>query len=307
MRQFRVRGAAAVATAWIAVVACSVFPDRAVLPSEMGGASGDSSSGALGGMLPAAGSAGNASGNDAGRSGDTESGAGEGGESALGGAPGNSQSGTGSGGLGLAGGSGSTAQAGAAAAGVAGGGGCAASHVVVTPGADAWIDAGDPQANHGSEPELVVLAGASERRALLLFNVPATKVGQAFVGAELVLTLSAAPALGTSARNLSVHLLTQTFSETRVSWKNYSNGAAHAWTAPGGDFVAGFASGTLRAGDAALRVDVSAAIAARTSTEVGFLVRDAAGTTLPALSFNFASREEGGARSPVLDLEYCAK
>jgi hypothetical protein len=297
VRRFRADRWLALASACWAGLACSVFPDRAVLPeSDAGGGFAGTllagAAGAIGGSQATGGNAG-ANGELAGTAGDAAGGAA--GETA-GGAAGETAGGA----------AGSSAAGAAATAGAGGTAGCASVHVVLPATADAWIAAAQPQVNHGSDTQLFVLGGASEQRALLAFSLPAAQAGDTLLAAKLTLTLSQAPNLGAQSRTLNAHSLTQTFNEGRVTWSNYSNGAAHQWATPGGDIGTSFGSGTLTSGAAQLVLDVTALVKAAYSAkqaELGLLVRDPA----PAapVSFAFVSREGVMTAQPALDLEYC--
>jgi hypothetical protein len=178
----------------------------------------------------------------------------------------------------------------------------------VAPSADAWIDAAQPDVNHGSDDQLFVLGGASEQRALLSFTLPAMSGPDVLVGATLVLTLSQPPNLGSGSRLLSVYALSKALKEKQVTWLSYANGAMKMWATPGGDIGSSFGSGELRATDAALYLDVGELVAlayAAQQTELPLLVLDAEAATATPVSFAFESRKGTPAESPELDLEYC--
>jgi hypothetical protein len=272
-------------------LACSVFPDRALLPESA--AAGAATSGAAGALV-AAGGAGTSSGGSvpaAGRGGALESSGGDAGADTAGAA-------------GAAPAAGGDAQVGGSDAG--GASGCSATRVLVSASADTWIDAAEPQVNHGTDTQLFVLGGASERRALIAFNLPAAKAGTVLVSATLVLTLDQAPNLGTSSRTLNVYPLEVAFNETRATWLSYSNGASKTWATPGGDFIATFGTGALGPGDTALRLDASALVAAAYSSKqsaLGLLVRDP--QVDAGVNFAFVSMEGVALARPVLDIERC--
>jgi hypothetical protein len=161
---------------------------------------------------------------------------------------------------------------------------------------------------HGTDTRLFVLGGASERRALIAFNLPAAKAGTVLASAALVLTLDQAPNLGASSRTLNVYPLQVTFNAARATWLNYANGASKTWATPGGDFIATFGSGTLHPGDTVLRLDASALVAAAYSSKqsaLGLLVRDPQVAAAP-VDFAFVSQEGGALARPVLDIERCS-
>jgi len=267
--------------------ACNVFPDQAVLPlsDAPGGAAGSpisaaasgGSSGAVGGRLELAGEAGAQS------AGAAQGGAAEGG---AGGAP--------------------VQVAGSDSGGAVN---CPTSHLLAVPTDDTWVDAAEPQVNHGSDVQLFLLGGASEQRVLLCFALPKLKAGDSFVSATLALTLSQKPNLGTDSRVLDVYALsTATFKEGRVTWLNYGNGAAKRWATPGGDFGAGFGTGSLQASTSVVRLDASALAAAAYASQqtgLGLLVRDPETSPVEGIHFAFASKEGSAASIPVLDIEYC--
>lgn len=181
-------------------------------------------------------------------------------------------------------------------------------HAKVSAAADAWIAAGEPRVNHGDEPQLFVLGGASEERALLSFSLPRASASDVLLSAALVLSLSQAPNLGAGSAVFRVHPLTNVFTESRVTWLNYSNGASHTWATAGGDFGAEFGSAELRAGDAVLRVDITSLVLAvyvASGSELALLVRDERAAGVLPVNFAFTAREGVAAAVPQLDLEYC--
>jgi len=202
---------------------------------------------------------------------------------------------------------GAAGAAGELQAGAGGAAACETIHVLVNPSADSWIDAAEPQINHGADAQLFVLGGASEQRALFAFALPVPPAGSVFAGATLVLTLAQAPNLGALARVLNAHPLLLAFNEGRVSWLNYGNGASKMWANAGADFAAVFGRGRLRAGDSVLRLEVNLLVAqayAKQLAGLGLLVRDPQTASVP-VSFAFVSREGAAAAGPVLDLEFC--
>lgn len=291
VRRFREYCAVPVAAAWLCAASCAVFPDRAILPTpEAAGSAG--SAGQLGG-----GAAGRTSGGTAAVAGDSSTTAGEAGAESLAGAGG------------AAGSAGAIAAAGeSGSAGAASSSECSVRHALVATSGDAWIAAGEPRVNHGSDTQLFVLGGASEQRALLSFTLPQASANDVLLRATLVLTLSQPPNLGAGAALFSVRTLQSAFDESRVTWLNYANGASRAWNTPGGDVGLDSATGELYAADVVLRADVSALVrAARTAqrSELPLLVRDARAAGLMPVSSAFAAREGAPAAVPYLDFEYC--
>jgi hypothetical protein len=286
VRRFRA-ALVALAIAWGSSPACSVFPDQAVLPTR-------DDPGGDAGILIAGGSTGSSS---AGASGVQDVGGEAGSLAASGGESGGAASSGASGGLALAGSSG----AGGAA-------NCKSMHAVLMPSGDAWIDAAEPQVNHGADTQLFVLGGASEQRALFTFTVPKTKAGDVFVSATLVLTLGQKPNLGAASRVLAVYALIVGFNEKQVTWSNHGNGAAKRWATPGGDLSANFGTGTLQAGAISLRLDASALVEpiySSQKTELDLLVRDAEPAPADPINFAFVAKDGSADTSPLLDIEYC--
>jgi len=269
-----------------------VFPDHAVLPEgiELGGAAGAANAGGANDAGSDAGLGGDpASGGDTGLAGD----AGRAGDAGSGGAGGVIENG-GAGGINAAG------EAGAAGAS------CVVKHKLVSAASDAWIDAGHPSTNHGSDTTLSVLGGASELRALLGFTLPAPSAGQILQRATLILTLDP---VATESRTLEAHAVTTAFNESRVTWTNYSNGAGHKWSTPGADFAADFSSADTNPKRALVRLDVTNALEAAVTaaqTTLGVLVREGTAPSSVASALTFVSREGATASVPVLDLEYCS-
>jgi hypothetical protein len=211
---------------------------------------------------------------------------------------------------GMSGTSASGGASGMSASGGAGGTpmGCAVTHRLVAASADAWIDAAKPSTNYGSEPQLIILGGPSEQRALLAFDLSPVNIGQELKAATLALRLLAPSAVFDGPRAFQLHALAQPFTEGRVTWNNYSAGAAKKWNTPGGDFAAAFGSGTLDPGATILRLDatlqVQLALATQQSEFAG-LVLEQPSTAVGAAALTFGSREGSSTLSPVLDLEFC--
>ena len=269
-----------------------MFPDRAVLPEKIGLAGANS----------------------------TEPG-GDGGASSAGQAEeaGQSQAGDSNGQAGSTGGAtnGGQATGGAttigAMSGMSGVGGtvmsCIVTHQIIAATADAWIDATNPTTNHGSEPQLIVLGGLAEQRALLAFPLPTATAGQVLKAASLVFSLLASGPTSQNPRVLQLHTLTQAFTEGRVTWNNYANGAARKWLTPGGDFAATFGSGTVEPGATTVRLDTTAQVELALATnqaELDALVLEDSSSSASVYALAFGSRDGLPATSPVLDLEYCA-
>jgi hypothetical protein len=186
--------------------------------------------------------------------------------------------------------------------------GCAVTHRLVAASADAWIDAAKPSTNHGTEPQLIILGGLTEQRALLAFELPTLSAGQELKAATLALSLLAPSAVFDGPRAFQLHALAEPFTEGRVTWNNYSTGAAKKWGTPGGDFAAAFGSGTLDPGATTLRLDatlqVQLALLAQQSEFAG-LVLEQPSPDSGAAALTFGSREGSSTLSPVLDLEFC--
>jgi hypothetical protein len=214
--------------------ACSVFPDRAVLPedSESGGDTGTGGSGITAGSGL---SGGNATGGSRP----------QGGTAPFGGAPSGGRAPSGGtrpdGGAPLGGSLGSSSQAGSGGdlvdpggtggsdvLGGSGGSGC--SVLTLVPGADAWISEAAPKANFGKEMSLQVGSLEQDRaEALLSFDLKEVPAGSQVEKAELELELR------TSAggdRRLSVYRVSQEWNEAQVSWARARSG--RGWESGGG-------------------------------------------------------------------------
>ncbi len=101
----------------------------------------------------------------------------------------------------------------------------------VTPVADTYLDAGEPQTSQGDRSELKVggMSGC-ELRPLLSFDIGALPSNATVVRGLLTLELTN----GRSPLVVSVHRLTARFSETQSTWVSETSGAR--WIMPGGDY-----------------------------------------------------------------------
>lgn len=256
---------------------CAVFPDEAVLPTHQGDEIG------VGGDDP--GHAG-APGLDAG--------AGAGGDDATttGSAPFHAPSG----------GAGSSSGAGGEQA-------CRSSRTVpVIVESDAWIDAAEPNARHGDDATLFVMAGAAERRALFAATLPDSARPARLVRATFVLHLQSNADPNLAMRELELHRLDTAFSEARTSWLRYDNG--DKWQQAGGDFEpTAWSAVLLPAGTerGVVSFELTDALGESTPSSpvtLAWLVletpRDASRGEL-----SFASADQDIDERPMLLLEYC--
>lgn len=308
----------------IAVSSCSVFPDEARLPLQVGGIAGESvgdgatSPGGGSGGAPGAGSINAAAGSAVADQG------GVAGTSTLGGA-GSDTNRSGSGGSGAAGSgasgtasvAGTDANAGAAGASAgasAGGTGgsqptCAVTRVVAS--ADTWIDAADPSASRqGQQAVLALVGGAVERRLLLTFELPAVKAGKLVAQATLVLHLRSNADVTRAERRLRAYALAQAFDETAASWESWGSGSKRHWTTPGGDLADVLAEVSIGAGTASgdVSFDMTQATSRLASTQaipLSLLVLEAGAVPTAPAELAFDSRESNASRPPVLAIELC--
>jgi hypothetical protein len=93
-----------------------------------------------------------------------------------------------------------------------------AATVVFSPTADAWIDRGDPTANHGADADLVVMrSGGNERRALLRFDVASLPPGVVIAEAYLALRVTQ---VEVNSFPVEVQPIRAAWSEGTVTWSN---------------------------------------------------------------------------------------
>jgi hypothetical protein len=282
-------------------MACSVFPDQALVPGALTGDSG------AGGALSGDGGAGEPVEPTAG-----EPSVAPGGRAAAGGSePG-----------GGAGGSGGRAAPSAGAGGVesvAGGGGSGGSvtqscatpkSYVANTTLDLWIGAGQATVNHGSELILSVNGGSDERRALFAVTIPVAPEGTVLLSAEVALQLEANADEGKAARRLGLFLLQPlAVDESEANWRRYAKGNAR-WNSEGGDLGEQISEMTVPAGTSSglVRFDVTervrAVLGAAASSYVLVLLELGTPLTAPS-ALTFTSREGNASRAPSLLLSYC--
>ncbi len=264
---------------------CSIFPDQATLPSPRPG--------------PSAGAGGEVATSGAGV-------AGEGGVDSpvggAGGAPGN------------LGGAPDMSGTGGVFDAPGGAGGAPAACVnpqqrVVAVSLDTWIEAAKPNAAHGNDKMLSVVAGGQERRALLQLTLPAVVPGAVLLKATLALHLQANADLGLAQRQLRVHRLEQEISEARTTWTDWGQGS-RSWTLPGGDFGPTLAQAAIPAGtaDGSLSFNLTAAVRGTLSAQavpLALIVLESSAPPPPPAELAFTSREGDASGIPALILEYC--
>lgn len=269
---------------------CSIFPDRAELPTASAGrgiaGEANTSEAGLGGVsngnVPPAGAAGSSDG-------------------VVGGAPGSA---------------GAAANAGAAADAPGGASGAPSGCMspqqqVVAVTVDTWIEAAKPNAGHGNDKLLSVVGGAAEARALFQVTLPALAPGTVLLKATLALHLATNADVGLVKRELRVHRLGQEISETRTTWTNWGQGTTHAWTTPGGDFGPMLARAAIPAGtsNGAVTFELTAAVQTAVSPQAVplalIVVEDSVPPAAPA-ELAFTSREgDASSGPPALILAYC--
>ena len=291
---------------WASALACSVFPDQAVLPVASAAGSGgvDVSRGGTGGM--------NTAGALAGRGGDSSlagsmQAAGASGSPFTGGGGGLLTT-SGAGGASAAGGSSGSGEVMGGEGGAAGGVGCTVIRSVLPAGADATLDSTQKTTNFGSDAQLFVVGGVNEQRAALAFTLPKLAATASLQRAVLVLTPVTATGASATTRAFEAHVLSEAFDEGRVTWTNWTNGAAHKWATPGGDFGAASGSGKLKPAASVLRVDVTSLVATALTNQVAdfeLIVLEISGVGAAPAPLSFASREAAASAAPALQLEYC--
>lgn len=141
---------------------------------------------------------------------------------------------------------------------------------------DAWIDQARATQNKGTDTNLRVLPAARKlRRAVVLFDLSSIPESGCVGSATLELKLTA---VQNTARTFAVHRVTQSWTESGVTWNR--SDASTSWTAAGGDFAAS-ASALVSTGTtngATLQWDLTAdvqAFQAGTAPNYGWLVKDA--------------------------------
>lgn len=213
---------------WVlGLCACSVFPERAVLPDEnaagLSAGSGGSHSGGshagLGGYVAGSAQAGTSAG-------------GSGGEPGDGGAPTLAGSGNVSGGSGGTGGdAGADAGAGGELAGASGasagsGGGAPCPEPVVTrtiADADTWLSEAEPKSNFGSQSTLVISGVAGEQAyGLVRFDPKPLDPSVTVVEARIELELRTV----SEARTLGLHRVLTGWQERQADWRRIADAFA---------------------------------------------------------------------------------
>jgi len=215
---------------------------------------------------------------------------------------------SGAGGAGAAGGSGGSSEVMGGEGGAAGSNACTVVKSVLAAAADATIDSTQKTTNFGSNAQLSIVSGATEQRAVLAFTLPKLAATASLQRAALVLTPVSATGAAATTRAFEAHVLSEAFDEGRVTWTNWSNGAAHKWATPGGDFATASGSGKLKPAASVLRVDVSSLVGTALINNVAdfeLIVLESSGVGAAPEPLSFASREGGASAAPVLQLEYC--
>jgi uncharacterized repeat protein (TIGR01451 family) len=178
---------------------------------------------------------------------------------------------------------------------------------------DTYINNNSKGLNYGGATNLIVSGdGAHERRTLVRFDLSAIPTNATVTSANLLLTKIGGTAL--AARNISVHRLTNDWTENTL---NGANGAANwnqrksavSWAKAGGDFLsAGESTNSVGTGNGPYTWDVTRAItnaiATRNATTTnGFLLRYNI-AKLPNDSVIFGSSENAAGNGPALAVVY---
>lgn len=272
-------------------LACSVFPDEAVLPGSiaLAGTGGQVSPPAEGGagaagraqVAPSAGVA-----------------TGGGGVMADGG----------TGGTGDTGGTGETPNS-------AGAGGSAEpscpqpTQTSVDAAIDLWVDSADEKANHGEDALLYVVNGAQERRAMFQLNVPRPEVGATLLSATFSVQLASNADSSKAERRLGLHPLTRLLSESKTTWKDYTQGNKE-WDTAGGDFGLRWATVTVPAetAQATLTFDVTSEVRKLQSTsalELAMVLLEIDPAPTGPAQLAITAMEGNASQSATLTLTYC--
>ena len=98
-------------------------------------------------------------------------------------------------------------------------------------GVDSFINESDNTANYGGDSEIIVGSNTTEQRGLFWFDVSSISNAK-IVDAQLELYFYQSE--NASSANLSVHRITNPWTENDVNWQNRT--IATPWGAPGGDF-----------------------------------------------------------------------
>jgi hypothetical protein len=291
-----------------------VFPDEATLPEQdqvgsagtptvpLGGAGGQSvvveDAGAAGEGTPVAGAPANG-------------GASAMGGAAMGGTGGTSNGGTPSGGT-PSGGTPNGGTGGTPNGGTGGTSTCIHPQSSQIPvDADTWIEQAKSSATHGDDPQLFVVGGNAEERALLSFTVPAPPNGTALHHASLRLHLEGNADSSLAARRLAVCDLTRGFNEARATWTNYDKSGGAKWSIAGGDIGGELAAVMLArsTSNGSVTFDVTQALAAFSDNgafSLPLIVLDKTSPARPApAELAFTSAQGTAAQRPALLLEYC--
>jgi len=179
--------------------------------------------------------------------------------------------------------------------------------------ADTWIEKAKPGTSHGDDPQLFVMGGNAEERALLSFTLPAPPSGTVLRRASLRLRLESNADFSLSPRHLIVCDLTRGFNEARASWSNYDKGGSAQWaTAGGGGDIGGELAAAMLANgtsSGSVTFDVTQALASLTITDafpLPLIVLDKTNPARPApAELAFTSAQGAAAQRPALLLEYC--
>lgn len=289
----RLSGLSCVAAALL--VACSVFPDEAVLPAPSGGSANE------GGLPTAEGGAGSSAGAQGGEPGVLPLGG-----SGTGGSAGSASGGSAVGGEdpGQAGGGGAVTQT------------CVApQQYSATTTLDFWIGSADESANHGSESALHVNGVPDERRAMFSVTVPAAPAGSVLLKAEIALNLASNADASRAARQLGLYLQTplRAVVEGKATWLQYgANKNKDVWATPGGDLSERVTTTDIPAGTTSgmVRFDVTEAVRSvlGASPQVYGIVilEEGPAPAAPAeLAFTSFNGEDSVSPAPSLLLRYC--
>ncbi|MDF3067592.1 MAG: hypothetical protein K0R38_3193 [Polyangiaceae bacterium] len=290
VRAFRDRplGLSCVAAAmW---VACSVFPEEAVLPAQNGGSAGE-------GALPGDGGAQSGIGAQAGEPGTLP----------LGGA------GAGTGGTASGGGEGGEDPGQAGAGGVSTPTCEAPLEVTVETTLDLWMGSAQPSLNHGKENVLYVSSsGSDERRTLFEIILPVAPADAVLLRAEIVLGFESNADASRAARQLGLYLLDppRAVVEDKATWEQYG---AHknkdTWDISGGDLSELVTRTDIPAGTSSglVRFDVTEWVSTAETSVHGIVILEQSLPPPAPAALAFTSLESNASVSPApsLRLSYC--
>ena len=174
---------------------------------------------------------------------------------------------------------------------------------------DLWVGSANKKANHGEDTQLFVLNGAQEQRAMFQLELPKAEAFATLTSAIFSVRLASNADLGKTERQLGLHPLTRSLSESKTTWNDYGQGS-QAWLAGGGDLGERWATLEIPAGTerATLSFDITSEIrnleaAAPLALPMVILEIDAA--PLEPAELAIVAMEGNASQSATLILTYC--